>query len=642
MCGLAAVLKRHERITEDERLGMDRLLEVMAYRGPDSSQAWCRDRVLLGHRRLSIIDLSDAGRQPFHQEESGLHIVFNGEIYNYRELRAELADSHEFKSDTDTEVILAAYERFGANFVRRLRGMFAFVLVDDRRGKVLMARDPLGKKPLYYAIDDDRLLVASEIKALHAFGGDFSLDPESVAAFFTLQYIPGPFTIYRGVRRLMPGERLVLEFEGWTFEKSRYWSLAALPERHPRDVLESVHVALEESVRYRLVADVEVGVLLSGGVDSTLLSWYAQRLSERPLRAFSVAFGSEDLDESPYARAVAEELGMVMVVENGDAVHQDTFERVVFHADEPLGDPACIPTFGIAKALSHHVKVVLSGEGADELFWGYPHYRRHQRLSWLPSLQARNGLLSLLAGALEQHPLVPGPIARLEKAVSCPAELGSARWTCVFGPHSLRRLVGEELGGGSGTPRFVAQFEEWQAQRGRVSDDPAAPGTLDLAFWLPDDLLMKVDRMTMAHSVEARAPFLDQHLVELAVGLPEALKSSGPETKRLLRKLVRDKLPPRVVELVAGRKKHGFEVPIVRWMKTDLRDLAEEAFSRKNVAASGVLDVECAVRLWRRFAGARHVERGYARKIWLLLCFLEWHRQHAGHFGFRRTPAESA
>jgi asparagine synthase (glutamine-hydrolysing) len=642
MCGVAAVLKRHERITEDESLGMDRLLDVMAYRGPDSSQAWCRGRVLLGHRRLSIIDLSDAGQQPFHDEESGLHIVFNGEIYNYRELRRQLADRHVFKSDTDTEVILAAYERFGDDFLRRLRGMFAFVLVDDRRGRVVMARDPLGKKPLYYAMDDDRLLVASEIKALHAFGGDLSLDPESVAAFFTLQYIPGPFTIYRGVQRLMPGEMLTLELERWRVEKSRYWSLTSLPERHPRDVLESIHAALEESVRYRLVADVEVGVLLSGGIDSTLVSWYAQRLSERPLRAFSVAFGSEDLDESPYARAVAAELGMAIVVESGDEVDQQTFERVVFHADEPLGDPACIPTFGIAKALSHHVRVVLSGEGADELFWGYPHYRRHQRWSWLPSLQTRNGLLSLFAGALEQHPLIPGPIARLEKAVSCPPALGSARWTCVFGPHSLRGLVGEELGGGSRTPRFVAQFAEWQAQRSRASDDPAAPGTLDLAFWLPDDLLLKVDRMTMAHSVEARAPFLDHHLVELAVGLPEALKSGGRETKRLLRQLVRDRLPPRVVELVAGRKKHGFEVPIVRWMKTDLRSLAEEAFSRENVAASGILDVGRTVRLWRRFAHARHVERGYARKIWLLLCFLEWHRQHLGHFGFRRAPAGRA
>lgn len=637
MCGIAALIRRERPIDQDDQLAMGSLLDLIEYRGPDRSRAWHHDCVLLGHRRLSIIDLSEAGSQPFHAPEHDLHVVFNGEIYNYRELRADLQSTYDFKTGTDTEVLLAAYLRYGPEFLSRLRGMFAFVLVDGRRARVMLARDRLGKKPIYYTLDDHRLIVTSEIKAFHAFPEvDLRPDPESVEAFFALQYIPGPFTIYKNVRRLLPGHSLFLDLDQWVARERAYWSLGQSEVTRAKDVVDEVAAALEESVRYRLVSDVEVGVLLSGGLDSTLVSYYAQEQTDRPIRAFTVGFESDRLDESPIARRVASELGMPLVMGSGDHVDRSLFERVTFHADEPLGDPACIPTYLIAGALSQHVKVVLSGEGADELFFGYPHYVREALLGWLPSMSGRK----VPFDTLEESPTAPGILSRMQKVVTSPRVLGAARWTSVFGPAALEKLLPSVRGNRTVAARYVEQFAGYAASRGR-GNAADHPGLVDLAYWLPDDLMVKVDRMTMAHSVEARAPFLDHHLVELVVSLPRREKKSVLQTKKLLRQVAREKLPGAVSKIVADRGKHGFEVPLDRWIRGELRGLAEELLAPGRVRETGMLDCGYVTRLWDRYMRAASAESGYARKMWSLLCFMSWQQHHERKFGIAASRSRA-
>jgi asparagine synthase (glutamine-hydrolysing) len=617
---------------------MRTLLERLAYRGPDGVGTWGSSNVLLGHRRLSIVDLSEAGAQPLHDCDSGLHITFNGEIYNYLDVRRDLqARGYQLRTNTDTEVILGAYRCFGRDFLHHLRGMFAFVLYDDRANKVLLCRDRLGKKPLYYSLEDGRLVAASELKCFHAFPSlPLTIDLESVEAFFALQYIPGPYTVYRQVRRVMPGYCLELDIGSWQLSERRYWSVQEhlTPDKSARVSPELLDNALADSVRYRLIADVEVGLLLSGGIDSSLLACYASEQSAVPLRAFVVSFDLPDLDESRHAKAVAEALGVTLIQAGGDTVSEEMFEQVIFHSDEPLGDPACLPTFLIAKVLSQHVKVVMSGEGADELFWGYPHYRRERIYRWVAPL-ARVLPLRLargLLGLLESHARTPPLLSRLQKVLASSQGLGSSRWTTVFGGDALGHLMTMPRRE-SGHPRYVEQLETSFAGLARARDPFTASVSLDLAYWLPDDLLAKVDRMTMAHSVEARAPFLDHVLVELALGAEPSQKADLFSTKKVLRQLLARRLPAGSVREIAYRKKHGFEAPVGRWLRQDLRPLAEERFATSALQRVDFLDARYVHELWKGFRD-HGAPRSFARRIWLLLCFLSWFAQHEKRFGF--------
>jgi len=356
MCGIVAAVAKDPMLTQIRKHELEIILDRMAYRGPDSRGAWSVPHVLMGHRRLSIIDLSDAGTQPFHDLAHNLHITFNGEIYNYRELRKDLeVCGYRFHSDTDTEVILGAYYIYGRNFLNKLRGMFAFILFDAEKKKVLLCRDRMGKKPLYYYFDGKELLSSSEIKFLHGFkGATLSIDPESLRAFFSLQYIPGPHTIYTEVRTVEPGECVELDMNTWQVTLNTYWSIhdqfCSLPASGHE--LESIDAALAESVRYRLIADVDIGILLSGGIDSSLLSCYAASQSASPPRAFLVSFDRSDLDESVFAKMVADSLGIDIIEIDGGKLDENIFTRVVYHADQPLGDPACIPTFMICEAVA--------------------------------------------------------------------------------------------------------------------------------------------------------------------------------------------------------------------------------------------------------------------------------------------------
>lgn len=635
MCGIAAAVAPDPAEVRARVSEIERILEALCYRGPDAGGTWADSRVVLGHRRLSIIDLSDAGTQPMHDTANGLHITFNGEIYNYRELRSDLEGSgYRFRTDTDTEVLLAAYHVWGTAFPAHLKGMFAFVLYDERREKVLLCRDRLGKKPLLYYHDGSRLLAASELKCLYAFRGiTLTPDPGAAADFFALQYVPGPGTILREVKRLEPGECLELDLRTWRTSSRQYWSVygCLVPGPEPPPGIDEIEAALKESVRYRLIADVEVGILLSGGIDSSLLAACAAELSTSPLKAFVVSFGAAALDESAYARMVARSLDIELVHIDGGLLDADTFTRVMYHADEPLGDPAAIPTFMISEVIRRHVKVVLSGEGADELFWGYEHYRRQlwfdRLFGCMPRMRPPRRLDSLLA-AIESSPRAPGSLSRLCKVLAAGNDAGCSRWTSVFGNAALGDLL--EAAPDRAPAAAAAQALQ---QLKRMLPATEAALALDLMFWLPDDLLVKVDRCSMAHAVEARTPFLDHRLVELALRLPAACKIGPSGAKHVLRELLLRRLPPQAAAVIAGRPKHGFDVPLDAWLKGPLRATAEAFFSESALRTVPMLHAPYVQRLWHAFK-TREADAHFTRKLWLVLCFMAWYDNHSNKFGF--------
>lgn len=636
MCGIVAVAARNPAEVNARVPEVERILDATAYRGPDARGIWKGSQVLLGHRRLSIIDLSDAGTQPMHDATNGLHITFNGEIYNYRELRRDLAEhGYRFHTNTDTEVILAAYHVYGKAFLSRLLGMFAFVLYDEQRAKVLLCRDRLGKKPLMYYCDGQRLLAASELKCLYAFKNiALSPDTRAIADFFSLQYVPGPSTILREVKKIEPGECLELDLRTWQTTSFLYWSVHDHlgPGTGPSVGVDEIDAAIRESVRYRLIADVEVGILLSGGIDSSLLAAYAAGISTSPLKAFLVSFDQSELDESAYARMVARSLKIELVKIDGERLNADTFRRVMYHADEPLGDPAAIPTFMISEVIRQHVKVVLSGEGADELFWGYDYYRKQLWFDYLAPVlpRLRNGQwLCGILSAIESSPHIPGPLSRLCKVVAATGDTGCSRWTSIFGTAALTRLLTCSSERQSET--VLASTLERLKHRVPASEAALA---LDLLYWLPDDLLVKVDRCSMAYGIEARAPYLDHRVVELALRLPTKLKTGPDGGKRVLRELLLRKLPRETAAIIAARRKHGFDVPIDSWLNGALHGLAEECFSESGLRDVPMLNAPYVRRLWRNFK-SHGGGAPFTRKLWLVLCFITWYGNHKNRFGFR-------
>lgn len=634
MCGIIGLFTKDRPVLPSDEAQVQCVLEKLAYRGPDGVETWSSDKVLLGHRRLSIIDLSPAGAQPFVDAGRGLVMTFNGEIYNFQDIRAILASNgYIFHSQTDTEVILSAYDHYGINFLSHLRGMFAFCLFDQKKNIAILARDPAGEKPLYYYLDSDLLIFSSEIKTFHAFPGiDLSIDIESVKAFFTLQYIPGPHTIYGRIRKLPPGRALEINLDNWSVRETQFWSFENT--RSDPSTLEEIDMLLSESVRYRLIADVEVGLLLSGGIDSALLASYAYNNGAR-LRVFTARFDEKDLDESKYAQQVANHLDLQQIVITGGQLTPDTFDQVIFHGDELLGDPACIPTFLLSREISKHVKVVLSGEGADELFWGYDAYRLEKIwrwFSWMRGPFSRMPGFQKMVSAWEISNRFPAGLTRLGKLLSANYELGASRWTSVFADHTLKNLIASNSKNDQVT--YLQEMEQRIVQLAEHMDSFDASLSGDLLYWLADDLLMKVDRMTMAHSVEARAPYLDPDLILKALALPQNHKLQGNTGKVILRKLIERHFPGNVGKSLAWRKKHGFEVPVNSWLRNNLRECVEDRLSPVKLAKSGFLDVPLAVKLKENFYSSPAYSP-LRRKLWMLLCFQTWYDLHESGFGFR-------
>ena len=615
MCGISGIFHLDPRARIDELL-LHRLNAAIAHRGPDDDGFYVNGPVGLANRRLSIIGLAD-GRQPIANEDGTVWTVYNGEIYNYPELRAALEQKgHRFRTSTDTEVIVHAYEEHGADFVERLNGMFAIALWDDRRRRLLLYRDRLGEKPLYYTVTRGRLVFASELKALlqdPSVGR--AISPEALRAYLTFQYNPDRQTIFRDVVRLRPGT--VLEATAAGVVERVYWEVPAEPgpawpeERY----VEALRELLRDSVRRRLLSDVPLGAFLSGGVDSSTVTALMTGITDRPVQTFAVGFRVPGAyDESAHAERVARHFGAdhrTLVVGSMDVEH--LLPRTVYHLDEPIADYAAIPTFLLSEFARRHVKVVLTGEGADELFAGYPHYRFASLLRHYERLpRGARRLLGALGGRL-----APPKMAKALEAGGFDPVAGYRRMKAVFRPEEMERLLAPAAGaapnGHDGLELFRTLF-----RRGQRLDPLNRYLLADLSTWLPEDLLMKVDKMSMSVGLEARVPFLDHRLVELVAGMPSQLKW-GREPKHLLRRAAAGLVP----DVVLHRPKHGFTLPLDRWFRAECRPFAEELLLGTRARARGLFDARAVARIWQAYLAGRH---GAFMQVWVLLNFEVWSR----------------
>lgn len=635
MCGIIGVISKRKikNFQTDYYDSVSNALDHMVYRGPDNKGIWSENGICMGHRRLSIIDLSSDGNQPFQSSCERYVIVFNGEIYNYQELKSELRKlGHHFRTETDTEVLIAAYIQYGIEFCKVLRGMFALVMYDRKENKVIFARDRLGKKPLFVYENDDLIAFSSEIKFFHAFKNiPLQINEESLLNFLSLQYIPGPATIYKNIKQICPAQIYQYNRNKNTSEVFNYWSMFDnVGERGDLPSIEEIDHLLERSVKYRLVANVDIGLLLSGGIDSSLLACYMQEQAGKKVKAFNVSFADKSIDESVFAQKVASSLDLDLITLTLEDITTDNFSDSIYHADQPLGDSAIIPTYLIAKSIGKHVKVVLSGEGADELFHGYDHYRYEKYFYQLGKLpfESVQILMNIISGlGIHKFDKIKN---KLNSINSFKKDTGVSRWTSILSPE-LSRYYLKNIN--QNTENYEIQFHNFLQQFGKKSGKLEASLMLDLLTWLPDDLLIKTDRMMMACSVEARTPFLDHTLVE------EVLKSSSYfnqplfQSKNYLRQLLKKKLPSSISELISNRPKQSFETPKIQWMNSSLSELSSFLFSDENLKNNPHLNSEMIKNLWQdvkmKAPGANN------RLIWNIFCFLEWYRQHESKFGFK-------
>jgi asparagine synthase (glutamine-hydrolysing) len=628
MCGICGHIDLVNRPVPEDRIR--RMCAALAARGPDDAGLHLDGvpaaglHVGLGHRRLSIIDLSPLASQPMTNEDGTIRLTYNGEIYNYNALRRELeAKGHRFRSDSDTEVVLHLYEEEGVEAVRRMNGMFAFGLWDERRRRLWLCRDRIGIKPLVYSWDGGRLLFASEIRALLTDPSvDRTLDRDALMLYLAFSYVPAPRTMFAGIRKLEPGCSLVLE--GGRVEISRYWSLPHPAEdAEPNDPDRLVDL-LSEAVAGCMLADVPVGAFLSGGIDSGILVALMARLSPAPVKTFTIGFDGDELyDETAGARRVAAMYGTEhheIHIRRQDML--DALPEVLGASAEPFADSSAIPTFLVARETRRHVKVALSGEGGDELFGGYRSYLAEglrARYHRVPALLRESVIEPVIAALPDSRETRIGETLRRVKKFIRAAK----------GPFDERLLALKEIaparvrgtllaGGGLGPDPALA----WVRQLlGRCGGDAVNRmlGT-DVIDSLPGDMLTKVDLMSMAHSLEVRVPLLDHRVVEFAFRIPGADKLRGGVTKRVLKDSFAGLLPPGHTR----RPKSGFEIPISGWLRTDLRFLVDRYLSEERIRDQGIFDAGAVRDLVRSHRRAK-TDTSWA--LWNLIVFQEWHER---------------
>jgi asparagine synthase (glutamine-hydrolysing) len=632
MCGIAGVFA-FAASGRDEVANVRRMRDTMTHRGPDDSGLWAdRERgITLGHRRLSIVDLSAAGRQPLSNEDESVWLTFNGEIYNHEALRESLVErGHQFRSHCDAEAIVHAYEEHGADVVRVLDGMFAFGLWDARSQCLILARDRLGKKPLYYVEIGGRLLFASEIKALLAHPDVArDVDPTALDHYLTFGNVPAPLTLFANIRKLPPGHLLRCSARGGV-EVIRYWSvLDGEPFDGGHDVSERLLALLRGAVRKRMMSDVPIGALLSGGIDSSTNVALMSELVDRPLQTFSIGFqgfgAGENFHDLPFAREVAARFGCDHREIMLDASEcRASVPDLVGSLDEPIGDPACLPMHFIAGAVRKAgVTVVLVGEGSDEVFGGYEDFirllgasrRRFELVRRLPRV-VRVGLYR--AAQLARMPA--GRIDVLRRAaLDQPLYWGL---DVAFWDTEKQALLSRHARAGvrPTAASLVQGFYRELAARRPDADPLQQWSWVELCNRLPELLLARVDRLTMAHSLEARAPFLDADLVAFAFSLPAHLKIRGGTTKYVLKQAVRSLLPANVVT----RRKQGFRVPLPEWLRGELAGWALHCLRDARIMRSGLFRPGAIERMWARHHSGAH---DHSFDLWCLIQLAVWHER---------------
>ena len=623
MCGIAGIVSAGDRAA---RGSVERALSVMTHRGPNGQEVWTGNGCALGQTRLSIIDLSDAGQEPFPNEDETVWLTFNGEIYNFRELRPELeSKGHRFRSHTDAEIVLHAYEEWGSSCLQRLRGMFAFALWDVRAQKLFMARDRVGKKPLFYCATDDGIAFASELQGLRALlGSTPEVDPAAISSYLSWGYVPAPWTGFEGIRKLPPAHHMTVKMRGGTVETKleRYWSLPYLPklELSFEEASGRLRELLREAVELRLISDVPLGAFLSGGIDSSIVVGLMAELSSRPVKTFSIGFTEESYSELEHARRIAELWGTdhhEFVVEP-DAL--EVLPMLVRHYGEPYADSSAVPTYYVSKMTSGHVTVALNGDGGDESFAGYERYWANRQADRIASIPGARSAAALAARLL---PDSSDPKSRLRKAHRFLGVVGQdqakryARWSGYFTPEEKAKLLRPDARLREGSLEdgwFGSLFDDVDGL-----DPVDAAMSVDVRSYLPFDLLVKVDIAAMANSLECRSPFLDHHVMEFAAQLPAGMKLRGTTKKSILRHAFQDLLPRENVE----RPKMGFAVPVGEWIRGPLRELVGDTLLTDSMRCSAYLDE----REVRAVVGSHLGGGDRSAQVWSLLMLELWLRE---------------
>ena len=632
MCGIAGAVWWHPDSAIDAAV-LRRMTDAIRHRGPDAEGQALSGAgtdssagVALGHRRLSIIDV-DGSAQPMSNEDGTVSLIFNGEIYNYRELREGLTSNHQFRTTGDTEVIIHLYEEYGLDFVEHLRGMFALAIWDSRRQRLVLARDRAGQKPLFFRHDDTRFVFASELKSLLQIPDvPRELNRQAVMEFLTLQYVPAPHSILQGFHRLPPAHFAVLE--RGEYREHRYWTPPYSEVQQDRtaiaDWTEELRHEMTEAVRLRLRSDVPLGAFLSGGVDSTVICGLMQSQLDQPVQTFSIGFPVKAFDERAYARQTAE---MLQTNHREAVVAPDAMEmlpQLIWHYDEPFGDSSAIPTTYLSRMTREHVTVALTGDAGDELFCGYDRYRAVRiagRMDLIPRQMRR--LMSRMASVIPadvRQKSFRRRVKRLLETLSQEPERRYLNWISIFNRDKLQELVSDdlwELAEQQDPAEHIFDAYRLCPDRDFVTRTTAT----DVQTYLPGDLLTKVDIASMSTSLECRSPMLDHKVMELAARMPLEVKQSMQQGKRVLIETFSDLIPPDI----QTRKKMGFGVPIDHWFRNELKDLLTDVLLSEKATGRGLLRRDVVERLIQEHTTGVF---DHAYRLWNLLCLELWQRMY--------------
>ncbi|MFD9219686.1 asparagine synthase (glutamine-hydrolyzing) [Streptomyces sp. NPDC060064] len=617
MCGVAGIVSTSPPDPERVRV----MCRLIAHRGPDGEGFHTDAHAALGMRRLAIIDVA-GGDQPVYNEDGTVAAVFNGEIYNFAELRERLIGcGHRFTTNSDTEVLVHLYEDHGEDLVGHLRGMFAFAIWDAARRRLLLARDRVGKKPLYYRQAGASLAFASELKALVADPAvPRELDPVALHHYLTYQYVPAPWSIYRSIRKLPPGHLLV--WQDGEVRLRRYWKLDFTPQQVgcEREAAEQARELLLDATRVRMVSERPLGAFLSGGIDSSAVVAAMARVSDQPVKTFCIGFDDQRYDERSYAATVARRYGTdhhEFVVAGSSAL--EILPTVTRHFDEPFADSSAIPSFFVAQLSREHVTVVLNGDGGDESFGGYRRYAYMKRVGRMQAPYRLHGALNRLGSALVEGSTTPR-LRRVGRGLRLLGDTPQHRYATLMSYFTREAkdalytdAMREQVAGVNSYELVTEMFDT-----SRADEDVNRLMDVDVNTYLPGDLLVKVDITTMAHSLEARSPFLDHHLMEWAAGLPGRWKVDGQVTKALLKKAMTPWLPSELIT----RPKAGFGVPLADWLRCELRPLAFDLLTDHTARSRGLFRPDVV----RQLLQDHDEGRDRSLQLWSLLQFELWHR----------------
>ncbi len=633
MCGICGIVKAKNGEPVSPSL-LSTMCATIVHRGPDDEGVTVQNNAGLGARRLSIIDI-EGGHQPLSNEDGSVWVAHNGEIYNFPELREELIRrGHIFTSKTDTETIVHSYEEWGDECIQKFTGMFAFALWDDRKKRLLAARDRIGIKPLYYTLLENQTLVfGSELKTILVHPGvKRSLEPRALDFYLTFEYIPEPFSAFRNIHKLPAGTFLI--YANGTIDIKRYWQINVEPNEEPSSMGKEVSLAsleerlyelLKESVKARLMSDVPLGAFLSGGIDSSAIVGLMHELGVSPIKTFSIGFEDATYNELDHARRISQKFH----TDHEEFILQpqalELTEKLIHHLDEPFGDFSIFPTYLVSKMARSHVKVILSGDGGDELFAGYEHYQA-QKLSRLPFVSALSRPMPAILKKFPPSSKKKGAwnkLRRYAQGFEHPQAMRHFRWMMFLNQKQREELYSKDLIHELEGPKLfqmIPPLEKLLPQADRF-DDISGELYLDLKTYLVDDILVKVDRMSMATSLETRVPLLDHNVVELAFQIPGQLKLKGMTTKWILKKTMERLLPPQNIH----RKKEGFSIPIKHWLKNDLKGLMLHYLSKSRVEQAGFFN----------FTPIEHMigahldgKENFSHQLWALLVFEMWRENY--------------